>query len=142
MGLKGVDWAQASICRGLDTLFRKKVRAGAAEFPTFFCPAAVAERYAGLNEPGIRSSCLQGLPGEQPARTIGRLHAVTGEVPYTVLVMIDDQRSAGRIVVELDAFSRFNIEFERQLAELEAWMSERLPQLARRSTLQGRGERR
>jgi hypothetical protein len=63
---------------------------------------------------------------------------VTGELPYTVLVMISDEQAAGRIVVELDPFVEFNVEIDRQLAELEARMLEAMPQLRRRSVLSRR----
>ena len=59
-------------------------------------------------------------------------HAVTGEAPQTLLVMISNEESAGRIVVELDAFVRFNLEIDRQLAELEAHLRKLVPQLNRR----------
>lgn len=57
---------------------------------------------------------------------------MTGEMPYTVLVMISDEQAAGRIVVELDPFVEFNLRIERQLEELEAKWSREMPQLARR----------
>jgi hypothetical protein len=57
---------------------------------------------------------------------------VTSELPQTVLVMISDEASAGRIVVELDAFIRFNIALDRQLADLESRMHREVPQLAQR----------
>lgn len=60
---------------------------------------------------------------------------MTGELPQTVLVMISDEAGAGRIVVELDAFIRFNIELDRQLADLESRMYRELPQLALRGQL-------
>jgi len=63
---------------------------------------------------------------------------VTGELPYTVLVMISDEQAAGRIVVELDPFVEFNVEIDRQLAELEARMVRAMPQLRRRSVLSRR----
>ncbi len=53
-------------------------------------------------------------------------------MPQTVLVMISDEAGAGRIVVELDAFVRLNIDIDRQLDALEARMLEELPQLAAR----------
>ena len=57
---------------------------------------------------------------------------MTGEMPYTVLVMISDEQAAGRIVVELDPFVEFNLRIERQLEELETKWSREMPQLARR----------
>jgi hypothetical protein len=60
---------------------------------------------------------------------------VTGELPDTVLVMISDEAGAGRIVVDLDAFIRFNIDLDRQLADLETRMHRELPQLALRGRL-------
>lgn len=56
---------------------------------------------------------------------------MTGELPYTVLVMISDEQAAGRIVVELDPFVEFNVQIDRQLAELEARMLRAIPQLQR-----------
>jgi hypothetical protein len=58
--------------------------------------------------------------------------AVTGEAPQTLLVMISNEESAGRIVVELDAFVRFNLDIDRQLAALETHLRELMPQLKRR----------
>jgi hypothetical protein len=69
------------------------------------------------------------LFGSEP---IARSHAVTGEMPQTVLVMISDEAGAGRIVVELDAFVRLNIDIDRQLDALEARVLAELPQLAGR----------
>ena len=63
---------------------------------------------------------------------------MTGEMPYTVLVMISDEQAAGRIVVELDSFVEFNVRIDRQLAELEAKLRQSMPQLERRWAL-GRG---
>ena len=56
---------------------------------------------------------------------------MTGEAPQT-LVMIANEQSAGRIVVELDAFVRFNLDIDRQLGELEARLRELMPQLEQR----------
>jgi len=56
---------------------------------------------------------------------------VTGELPYTVLVMISDEQGAGRIVVELDPFVEFNVQIDRQLGELEARMLRAIPRLQR-----------
>ena len=63
------------------------------------------------------------------------MQSVTGELPFAILVMICDEKSAGRIVVELDPLVRFNLRMDRQLARLEARMKELVPQLARRGTL-------
>ena len=63
---------------------------------------------------------------------------MTGELPYTVLVMISDEQAAGRIVVDLDLFVEFNVEIDRQLAELEARMLRGMPQLQRRNSLSRR----
>jgi hypothetical protein len=60
---------------------------------------------------------------------------VTGELPYTVLVMISDEGAAGRIVVELDPFVEFDVQIDRQLAELEARMLRAMPQLQQRHAL-------
>ena len=57
---------------------------------------------------------------------------MNGPMPDVMLVMIHDEQAAGRIVVELDAFVRFNAHMERQLANLEQRLLERHPQLARR----------
>jgi len=45
--------------------------------------------------------------------------------------MISDEQAAGRIVVELDPFVEFNVQIDRQLAELEARMLRAIPQLQR-----------
>ncbi len=50
-------------------------------------------------------------------------------MPQTVLVMISDEAGAGRIVVELGAFVRLNIEIDGQLAALEARLLDEMPQL-------------
>ena len=66
---------------------------------------------------------------------------MTGELPQTVLVMISDEAGAGRIVVDLNAFVHLNVEFDRQLAELEERMQREMPQLgARKVTSQKRRE--
>ena len=56
---------------------------------------------------------------------------MTGELPYTVLVMISDEQGAGRIVVELDPFVEFSVQIDRQLGELEARMLRAIPRLQR-----------
>jgi hypothetical protein len=65
--------------------------------------------------------------------------AVTEEAPQTLLVMISNEESAGRIVVELDAFVRFNIDMDRQLGELETHLRKLVPQLERRFLRRTRG---
>jgi len=45
--------------------------------------------------------------------------------------MISDEQGAGRIVVELDPFVEFNVQIDRQLAELEARMLRAIPRLQR-----------
>ncbi|MCI0358475.1 MAG: hypothetical protein L0211_08335 [Planctomycetaceae bacterium] len=57
---------------------------------------------------------------------------MTGEMPFTVLVMISDSGAGGRIVVELDPLVAFNAAIDRQLRQLEEKMLESMPQLARR----------
>jgi hypothetical protein len=57
---------------------------------------------------------------------------VTSPMPDTMLVMIHDEQAAGRIVVELDAFVRFNARVDRQLVQLEQQLLASHPQLARR----------
>ncbi len=61
---------------------------------------------------------------------------MTGEMPYTVLVMISDEQAAGRIVVELDPLVEFNLSIDRQLAELEARLLATMPQLRTRGVKQ------
>ena len=63
---------------------------------------------------------------------------MTGELPIAVLVMICDEKSAGRIVVNLDPLVRFNVKIDRQLEQLEERMRQSLPQLARRGMFSGR----
>jgi hypothetical protein len=53
--------------------------------------------------------------------------------------MISDEQAAGRIVVELDPFVEFNVQIDRQLAELEARIARSFPQLSRRNLLLHRG---
>jgi hypothetical protein len=57
---------------------------------------------------------------------------VNGPMPDTMLVMIHDEQAAGRIVVELDAFVRFNARIEDQLVELERLLLASHPRWARR----------
>ena len=63
---------------------------------------------------------------------------VTSELPIAVLVMICDEKSAGRIVVGLDPLVRFNVQIDRQLDQLEERMRQSWPQLARRGMFSGR----
>jgi hypothetical protein len=53
-------------------------------------------------------------------------------MPDTMLVMIHDEQAAGRIVVELNSFMRFNALIDDQLVELERLLLASHPQLARR----------
>lgn len=67
---------------------------------------------------------------------------MTGELPYTVLVMIHDEGAAGRIVVELQPLVEFNHSFDVQLAELEARVLAEIPQLRARGALDRKGRKR
>lgn len=45
---------------------------------------------------------------------------MTQPAPQTLFVVLSDEDSAGRIVVDLDAYARFRVQMERNFAELEA----------------------
>ena len=67
---------------------------------------------------------------------------MTRDVPQTLLVMLSDEQSAGKILVELEAFIRFNEGIKRQVDDLEALIRRQVPQLAQRglaSSPSGRG---
>ena len=45
---------------------------------------------------------------------------MTQPAPQTLFVVLCDEDSGGRIVVDLDAYARFRIQMERDFAELES----------------------
>ena len=52
---------------------------------------------------------------------------MTQPLPDPVFVILSDEESAGRIVVDLDAFARFTAQLDASLAELEAKWAHWLP---------------
>jgi hypothetical protein len=61
--------------------------------------------------------------------------AVTSQAPEVWFVMLQDEASAGRIVVPLKPFLRFHRRMTRQLARLEHRIFRAIPQLSRRGAL-------
>lgn len=57
---------------------------------------------------------------------------MTSEAPDVWYVMLRDEASAGRIVVPLDSFLRFNRRMKKQLARVERRVCRAIPQLAQR----------
>lgn len=70
---------------------------------------------------------------------------MTGNAPQeTLYVLLTDEEAAGRVIVELDAFVRFNRRISRQLAKLERRTFKRYPHLLQRGAMGrpvGLGER-
>jgi hypothetical protein len=62
---------------------------------------------------------------------------VTSEAPQAWFVMLQDEASAGRIIVPLRPYLKFSRRLDIQLTKLETRVCEAIPQLAKR----GRGER-
>jgi hypothetical protein len=65
---------------------------------------------------------------------------VTGNAPQTLYVLLKDEEAAGRVIVELDAFVRFNRRMNKQLSKLERRVFRRYPQLLQRGVI-GRPQR-
>ena len=66
--------------------------------------------------------------------------SVTGNAPETMYVLLRDEEAAGRIIVELGSFVRFNRRLDKQLARLERRTLRKYPQLLQRSVF-GRPQR-
>ena len=64
---------------------------------------------------------------------------MTQPLPDPVFVILSDEESAGRIVVDLDAFLRFTAQLDASLAELEAkWTRPQSEKSARQAWQQRR----
>jgi hypothetical protein len=61
---------------------------------------------------------------------------VTGNAPQeTLYVLLTDEEAAGRVIVELAAFVRFNRRMTKQLARLERRIFRRYPELLQRGAI-------
>jgi hypothetical protein len=68
--------------------------------------------------------------------------AVTGNAPQeTLYVLLSDEEAAGRVIVELDAFVRYNRQMTRQLVKLERQTFRRYPFLLRLGAISRRAKR-
>jgi hypothetical protein len=63
---------------------------------------------------------------------------VTSDAPQTWFVMLQDEASAGRLVVPLRPFLRFSRKMDNQLGRLERRIVKSIPQLKRRHVEGGR----
>jgi len=61
---------------------------------------------------------------------------VTSEVPQAWFVMLQDEASAGRVLVPLRPFLKFSRRMDRQLKGLEKKALQAIPQLSRRKPRQ------
>lgn len=57
---------------------------------------------------------------------------MTGNAPETLYVLLQDEEAAGRIIVELEGFIRFNRKIDKQLVRLERRTLRKFPQLRHR----------
>lgn len=57
---------------------------------------------------------------------------VTGNAPDTLYVLLRDEEAAGKIIVELGAFVRFNHKIDKQLTRLERRTLKKIPLLLNR----------
>jgi hypothetical protein len=60
---------------------------------------------------------------------------VTSEAPQAWFVMLQDEASAGKVIVPLRPFLRFSRRLDRQIAKLERRIRDQMPQLAMRGQL-------
>ena len=60
---------------------------------------------------------------------------MTSKAPEAWFVMLQDEASAGRVVVRLRPFLRFSRRMDKRLERLERRMLKEIPQLARRGQL-------
>ena len=60
---------------------------------------------------------------------------MTIEVPDQWFVMLRDEAAAGKVIVRLKPFLRFNNKMAKQVAKLERRIRKSMPQLARRGQL-------
>lgn len=63
---------------------------------------------------------------------------MTSEVPQAWFVMLQDEASAGRVIVPLRPFLRFSRRMDKQLKGLEKRTLAAIPQLNKRKANQGR----
>ena len=63
---------------------------------------------------------------------------MTSEVPQAWFVMLQDEASAGRVIVPLRPFLRFSRRMDKQLKGLEKRTLAAIPQLGKRKANQGR----
>jgi hypothetical protein len=75
---------------------------------------------------------LQKIGRQGRRREEERRFAVTSEAREAWYVMLQDEASAGKVVVPLRPFLRFSRRLDRQLAKFERRIREEMPQLARR----------
>jgi hypothetical protein len=59
------------------------------------------------------------------------VNAVTSEAPQTWFVLLQDEASAGRVIVPLRPFLKFSRRLDRQLKRLEKQTLQSIPQLQR-----------
>jgi len=64
---------------------------------------------------------------------------VTSEAPQSWFVMLRDEAAAGKVIVPLKPFLRFNRRMNKQVAKLERRIRKSIPQLAMRGKLGSRG---
>ena len=60
---------------------------------------------------------------------------MTGNAPQTFYVLLKDEEAAGRVIVELDAFVRFNRRMTKRLRKLERQTFKQFPQLLQRGAI-------
>jgi len=64
---------------------------------------------------------------------------VTSQAPQKWFVMLRDEAAAGKVIVPLKPFLRFNRQMNKQVAKLERRIRKSIPQLANRGQNGGRG---
>ena len=57
---------------------------------------------------------------------------MTSQAPQTWFVMLRDEAAAGKVIVPLKPFLRFNRRMDKQVAKLERRIRKAVPQLAKR----------
>lgn len=63
---------------------------------------------------------------------------MTSQAPQTWFVMLRDEAAAGKVIVPLKPFLRFNRRMDKQVAKLERRIRKTIPQLAKRGQVGGR----
>ncbi len=64
--------------------------------------------------------------------TVKGVNAVTSEAPQAWFVLLQDEASAGRVIVPLRPFLKFSRRMDRQLKRLEKQTLQSIPQLQHR----------